>query len=343
MKFLVIGLGSMGRRRIRCLQHLGEKDIIGFDLRKDRCQESSSKYGIKTFADFSGAAAEDPDVFIISVPSNLHHGYAMEAAKRNKHFFTESNFLPEGIDDLVAVEDKSGRVTVPSFTMPHHPFFKLMKDFADRRFGEIYFFTYHLSSYLPSWHPWEDYRNVYYSMKETAGSSEMVAFELTSIVWLFGEVEEVSAFKAKRSSLQIDFADTYQIILKFKNGILGHLLIEIASRPSERDIRVMGEKGTLHWNSEEEVLRWFDNEKQGWEEHRGNSGIVEPGYSVHTHEEMYIAEIDDFLKAIRGTKAYPYTFRMEKRIIEILVAIEKSISERRVVGVKHEKSPCVPL
>ena len=32
MKFLVIGLGSMGTRRIRCLQHLKYFDIHGYDI-----------------------------------------------------------------------------------------------------------------------------------------------------------------------------------------------------------------------------------------------------------------------------------------------------------------------
>ena len=32
MKFLVIGLGSMGKRRIRCLKYLGYENIIGFGI-----------------------------------------------------------------------------------------------------------------------------------------------------------------------------------------------------------------------------------------------------------------------------------------------------------------------
>jgi len=40
MKFLIIGLGSMGKRRIRCLKIIGFNDIIGYDLRKDRREEA---------------------------------------------------------------------------------------------------------------------------------------------------------------------------------------------------------------------------------------------------------------------------------------------------------------
>ena len=33
MKFLIVGLGSMGKRRIRCLKSLGYEDIVGYDVR----------------------------------------------------------------------------------------------------------------------------------------------------------------------------------------------------------------------------------------------------------------------------------------------------------------------
>ena len=47
MRFLVVGLGSMGKRRVRCLLALKDKNIAGFDLRKDRVKEAQKKYNIK--------------------------------------------------------------------------------------------------------------------------------------------------------------------------------------------------------------------------------------------------------------------------------------------------------
>jgi 3-hydroxyisobutyrate dehydrogenase-like beta-hydroxyacid dehydrogenase len=40
MKALVVGLGSMGKRRVLNLIALGVKEIHGFDLRADRRQEA---------------------------------------------------------------------------------------------------------------------------------------------------------------------------------------------------------------------------------------------------------------------------------------------------------------
>ena len=52
-KFLIIGLGSMGKRRVRCLKVLGisQDNIYGMDKRADRCREAKEKYGIHIIKD----------------------------------------------------------------------------------------------------------------------------------------------------------------------------------------------------------------------------------------------------------------------------------------------------
>ena len=43
MKFLIVGLGSMGKRRIRNLHVNGEKNIIGFDIRPEKIKKTQKK------------------------------------------------------------------------------------------------------------------------------------------------------------------------------------------------------------------------------------------------------------------------------------------------------------
>jgi predicted dehydrogenase len=88
MKFLVIGLGSMGKRRIRNLQALGHQLVYGFDTRKDRIEEASAKYGVPVYHAIDVAIAElQPDVFIICTPPDLHMHYAFMAARLNINCF----------------------------------------------------------------------------------------------------------------------------------------------------------------------------------------------------------------------------------------------------------------
>jgi len=54
MNFLIVGLGSMGKRRIRCLKTLGfNNHITGFDIRPDRRNEAHELYKISVIEDIN--------------------------------------------------------------------------------------------------------------------------------------------------------------------------------------------------------------------------------------------------------------------------------------------------
>ena len=85
--FLQIGLGSMGKRRIRNLlfHKIKPKMIKGFDISEDRCREVKKEFGVEVETNFKKAIQNfNPDVFIISTPPNLHHAYFLFAAKEKK-------------------------------------------------------------------------------------------------------------------------------------------------------------------------------------------------------------------------------------------------------------------
>ena len=89
MNFLVIGLGSMGKRRIRCLKTLGITKIYGFDSRNDRCQEVQQEYNIKTFDNF-----EEHNIFNSAHP--LHSDYEIKLASLKEYNKSLNENLPYG-------------------------------------------------------------------------------------------------------------------------------------------------------------------------------------------------------------------------------------------------------
>lgn len=167
--FLQIGLGSMGKRRIRNLlfNDIKKENIFGFDIRKDRCQEVEKKYGIHTFGNFREALKQsNPRVFIISTPPDKHTKYFLYAARNKKHFFTEHPTTDKGYKELLKLDDGSF-VAAPSCTLRFHPAIKTIKKMLDQKaIGKILSFQYHMGQYLPDWHPWEDYRDVYFFLKK---------------------------------------------------------------------------------------------------------------------------------------------------------------------------------
>lgn len=89
MKFLVIGLGSMGRRRIRRLLRLGFKEVIGFDTKESRRIEVREKHGIAIADNWQAVRSMPVDAWIISTPPDTHVAYGLAAISKTA-FFAEA-------------------------------------------------------------------------------------------------------------------------------------------------------------------------------------------------------------------------------------------------------------
>jgi predicted dehydrogenase len=319
----------MGKRRIRNLQYLKAGEIIGFDLREDRRKEAEKKYGIKTFDEFNNAIRDQPDALIISTPPDSHVKYAMEAAKRQKHFFVEVSVVDLGMNELIAECENRNIVAAPSCTMRFHPSIRKIKEIVDgKNIGDVLLFAYHSGQYLPDWHPWEDYRKFYVARKETGGAKEVVSFELVWLTWIFGHIDTISCFKGKLSKLDVDIDDFYQIIMKFKSGVSGHMLVDIISRVPDRSCKIFCEEGVILWNWGEGVKVYKTKDKQ-WKEYPEKVGTTVEGYTEKIKEEPYIEEMNTFVKAIKREEKYPYTLEEDKAILDLLRAAEKS-SEHKI-------------
>lgn len=323
MKFLIIGLGSMGKRRIRNLQYLKKKEIIGFDLREDRRKEVEKKYEIKTCSNIEKAMEENPDVLIISTPPNHHIKYELFAAKNNKHFFCEAGIFTDGVEELINICKKKDIIAAPSATLRFKEPNKKIKELIDKKkIGNVVTFTYHLGLYLPDWHPWENFSEFYAGQKDTSATREMVPFELEWLTWIFGDIEKISCIKGKISDLDADIDDVCQLIFQFKNGIIGHLLIDVISRTPTRILRIVGDKGTIEWDWMGEIVRLYEADKKEWTEFKEKEGIKVKG--CIGKEDPYIDEMQNFINAIEGKENYIYSLEEDFKILRLLDAAEKS-------------------
>ena len=88
MKVIVIGLGSMGKRRIRLLSEHQDIEIFGIDSNEERCKEVEDKYGVKCFISINKAKAEEPIecAFVCTSPLS-HAGIIKECLQNNLHVF----------------------------------------------------------------------------------------------------------------------------------------------------------------------------------------------------------------------------------------------------------------
>lgn len=327
MNFLVIGLGSMGKRRVRNLQALNQENIAGFDISNNRCKESEEKYHIKTFSNFEKAINEfKPDIFIISTPPNLHMKYAKFAEENNIHCFIEASVVDsKEILDLSKRIQQKNLIIVPSCTMSYFPIATKTKELLSQGIiGKPLNFNYQTGQYLPDWHPWEKIEDFYVSNKATGAGREIVPFELTWLNSIFGDAKPLACVKRKLTDINAQIDDIYHCILEYPNNLIGNLTVEVISRPKAvRDFRLIGSEGEIVFSGDSNSLKYINTSMDDWKHFSFEEGSVEIQYI--NPEEPYRNEIKDFICAIenKDITLFPNSLEKDYKILNNLYDLEK--------------------
>lgn len=323
-KFLIIGLGSMGKRRIRNLQKLGYTKIIGVDSRLDRQSETKQLYSVKTYSDINDSLLENPDAIIISTPPDQHLKYAELAIKHKIPFFTELNLIDSHVKQIIRKCNEKNVIACPSYTMRNHPVVKELKKLVDKNtIGKIFLVVHHTGHYLPNWHPWENPQEFFASKKETGGAKELLAADLVWLSYVFPTPKSLSGYVDKISNLKIKADDVYSTTMQLKNGITCYVLIDIISIPSIKITKIMGENGTITCDFISGKLE-INNGKH-CKKINVKMGQVAKGYrGITPSESLYEDEMKSFIDTVFNQKKYPYTFKDELYSLQIIKKIEKS-------------------
>ena len=323
MIFLVIGLGSMGKRRVRCLLALGYKNIIGLDPREDRRKETQEKYGIKTISNIKDVNWSEINRFVISTPPDEHLSYLKIALDKRIPSFIEASVLLDGLEEINTEAKKRNVFFAPSCTMLFHPAIKKIKEIIQSgKYGKFTNFSYHSGQYLPDWHLWENVKEFYVSNKKTGGCREIVPFELTWLVEVLGFPTGIKGYYSSTMDVGADIEDTYAICMKFKNG-LGTMLVDVTSRYAIRNIVLNLEQGQIMWRWDEPVVNVFDANSKVWTSHKQEFVKAAEGYNENIPEQMYIDEVDLYINAANKKLKFPNNLDKDIAVIKFLLEVEK--------------------
>ncbi|MDD5929220.1 MAG: Gfo/Idh/MocA family oxidoreductase [Spirochaetales bacterium] len=322
--YYVKGLGSMGKRRVRCLLALGAKpeQIWGNDIREDRRKEAKDKYGINIVKDESELDFNKIDAIVVSLPPDRHKIGTDIAVKYNKPVFVEASVV---LSEVKAIMDNTKNIFVaPSCTFIFHPMIKEVKKIVESgKFGKVCNFTYHSGQYLPDWHPWENVNDFYVSNRETGGAREIVPYELTWITDVFGFPKEIKGYFRKTGEIGCDIEDSYVSTLDYGN-MLGGLLVDVMSRYPARNLIINFQDGQIQWKWDDEKLSVFDAKTGNTEYIKQQKQPHEEGYADMIGEQMYIDEIAAFLDGINDNKKYPNTLQKDAAVLKLLNSLEES-------------------
>ena len=323
MNILVIGLGSMGKRRIRLLKEMfPDFDIYGVDDKMERRNEVSELYGIvciETIKQINKMV--DIDVAFVCTPPLLHSKIITECLSYKWDVFTELNLVSDGYEHNIRLARENGCKLFLSSTFLYREEIRYIRGRIDDNIKWNY--IYHIGQYLPDWHPWESYKDFFVGNKRTNGCREIMAIELPWITETFGKVADFNVVSDKMTSLNIEYNDNYLLQITHENGCKGVLVVDVVSPVAIRRLEVYGEQRYLQWNGTPDSLFEYDTELHELkkvtlneiEEHK-------EGYSAFIVENAYRNEIKEFFDIILDGKEQSYGFEQDLETLKLIDSLE---------------------
>lgn len=322
----VIGLGSMGKRRIRLIKtNFPNVNIIGIDNSEERCKEVEELFTIKTLSSSDDFFTNnDCSAVFISTPPLTHSKIINKALNANLNVFTEINLVKDMYDENIELAGENNLVLFLSSTQ----LYRKEINYIHSKISDLTKTTnyiYHIGNYLPDWHPWESYKNFFVGNKKTNGCREILTIEMPWIVNTFGEIEQVHVSKNKITDLEVDYPDSFFVNVIHKNGSNGVLIIDLVSRHAVRNLEIINEDAYIQWDGTPDGLRQWNPESSELEKIKLYEEISnQEDYNQTIIENAYLEEIKDFFNTLESNKKHGlYSFEKDKYVLDVIDVIEE--------------------
>lgn len=323
MKVLVVGLGSMGKRRIRLIQQIDKTNqITGVDAKQERRIEAEQIFQIKTADNLEEAFIDKYDCAFICTSPLSHADIIESCLKQNLHVFTEINLIDDKYDFNIQLAKEKNRTLFLSSTFLYRDEIRYIRE-AVRNSRSILSYTYHIGQYLPDWHPWENYTEYFVGDVRTNGCREIMAIDFPWLYKTFGPISDIHVKKGKKTALKIAYPDSYLLLIEHENGVQGTIMIDVVSRKAVRNFELYGEDLYLTWDGSPQGLNVFDiSERKEKNIHLYSKVDKQTGYASFVVENAYKNEIIAFFNQITQNQKPEYAFEDDKYVLSLIDAIE---------------------
>ena len=325
MKVVIIGLGSMGKRRLRLLsQHFDIESISGIDSCDERRNYCNKEYGILVYSNLEEAVREETfDCAFVCTSPLSHNEVIRQCLEQGIHVFTEINLVVDGYEEnMQMAKEKDLKLFLSSTMIYRNEMQYLYSEMRDMPSPVSY--NYHVGQYLPDWHPWENYNDFFVGDKRTNGCREILAIELPWIIRVFGNVLDIKVMRTRLTKLRIDYEDCYIVTLLHENGNTGVFMVDVVSREAVRDLKVIGEDVFISWSGTPDSFMRKNIAKNNMETIDLYNNIQREGeYNKTIIENQYVNEMNQFFGELEEKISPVYSFEQDLETLNLIDKIEK--------------------
>lgn len=333
-KIFFVGLGGAGQRHLRIFKNLLPKKVefsayraknktplLNADFTVNNKSSIEEQYNLILFDSLNAGLENCPDLIVISTPSSLHYEVASMSAKRGINIFIEKPFSHnlKGFKDFENLVVKNNIHFFVSFQRRFHPYLLRIKDIlTNNLLGKIINANFNVASYVPSWHPYEDYQKLYACRLDLGGGVLLTEIhEIDLCYWYFGLPTYVTCVGGNYSNNILDVEDTSHLILDYIDFSV-QLNLCFMQKFNRRDFFIAGEDGYIDSDTMINSLKFVDYKNSDCNENLSNSNFI--------NDDMFIAQAKYFLNEFKRSDSKKY-LELSKSSLQIVKAAKNSINK----------------
>ena len=342
VRFAIIGTGNIAGFHAQSAALVPEAELVAVHSRRPESGRAfAAQYGAEYAADYAELLARpDIDAVAITTPSGTHAELGIAAARAGKHVLCEKPIYitTERVDALSAACTEAGVLLGAIFQARFGPGARALKDAVTAgRFGQLA----QCGAYVPWYRSAEYYKSAGWRGTWTLdGGGALMNQSIHAIdlvLWLAGEVAEVSALCGTALHSGIEVEDNAVAWLRFKNGAFGVIQGSTACYPGEsKRVELKGTLGSATLVDDRPVFWEFSEELPGDPDVRALAATAKIGGGASNPVAMSVeghrAQLEDFALAILEGRQPAIPGIEGRRAVELINAIyQSSRTQARVV------------
>ena len=329
MRFLIAGYGFAARRHLRNLRSLEENDVLFYDPTPGaRPSRDLAPYPLET--NLTKALDHHPDAVIIANPAAQHMDVAIPAAEAGRDLLIETPVAEDlrRAEDLRAALREGGGQAMTAYPFRFHPGLQRVQQLVTRgTVGEIASVRAHWGEYLPAAQRSGDYRSAV-RPEPGAGVVLTLSHPFDYLRWLLGDVEDLWAYTANSSILNVPVETIAEVGLRFSRGALGTLHLDFLQQPPRHHLEMIGTLGTLSWDNNTGAARLYNSAIGTWQSYLPPQGFRQ--------NDVYKEEMRAFIRVVRREIEPPCTLEDGLAALRLALSVKRAAEAGEILSLNDD-------
>lgn len=321
-RVLIVGVGSIGERHVRCFQGTGRAEVSIVEPNPDLRLAVAERYRVSAaFDDLDAALANPPDLAVVATPAPSHVPLAITLANAGVHLLIEKPLSTntEGIDALRASVSQHQIKAAVAYVYRAHPLLGAMREaIQSGRFGKPVEIVAVCGQHFPTYRP--AYRTIYYNDHARGGGAiqDALTHVINAAEWLVGPVDRLVADADHQVLDGVSVEDTVHLLARHGKVMASYTLNQHQA-PNEVTLTVVCEGGTARFEFHEHRWRWLTTPGDPW-----NIEAIEP----LERDTLFIQQANTFLDVVEGKRPPACSLDEGLQTLKVNLAALASVTSR---------------